>query len=112
MGIHLKVKIDLGVHKNIQIEQEEYCFDICLDDEGASLMMNSREQIFAEKLRALVKIGTFSGRVKDIFDLCYLSEYVDTESLMKCIHTYILDDPQMRENDMDAVRRRVRRIFE
>ena len=112
MGIHLKVKIDLGVHKNIQIEQEEYCFDICLDDEGASLMMNSREQIFAEKLRALVKFGTFSGRVKDIFDLCYLSEYVDTESLMKCIHTYILDDPQMRENDMDAVRRRVRRIFD
>ena len=65
-----------------------------------------------EKLRALVKFGTFSGRVKDIFDLCYLSEYVDTESLMKCIPTYILDDPQMRENDMDAVRRRVRRIFE
>lgn len=32
-----------------------------------------------EKLRALVKFGTFSGRVKDIFDLCYLSEYVDTE---------------------------------
>ena len=65
-----------------------------------------------EKLRALVKFGTFSGRVKDIFDLCYLSEYVDTESLMKCIHTYILDDPQMRENDMDAVRSRVRRIFD
>ena len=65
-----------------------------------------------EKLRALVEFGTFSGRVKDIFDLCYLSEYVDTESLMKCIHTYILDDPQMRENDMDAVRRRVRRIFD
>ena len=111
-GHSFKSKIDLGVHKNIQIEQEEYCFDICLDDEGASLMMNSREQIFAEKLRALVKFGTFSGRVKDIFDLCYLSEYVDTESLMKCIHTYILDDPQMRENDMDAVRRRVRRIFD
>ena len=65
-----------------------------------------------EGLRALVKFGTFSGRVKVIFDLCYLSEYVDTESLMKYIHTYILDDPQMRENDMDAVRRRVRRIFE
>ena len=65
-----------------------------------------------EKLRALVKFGTFSGRVKVIFDLCYLSEYVDTESLIKSIHTYILDDPQMRENDMDAVRRRVRRIFE
>ena len=111
-GNTLKSKIDIGVHKNVQIEQEEYCFDVCLDDEGASLLMNSSEQIFAEKLRALVRFGTFSGRVKDIFDLCYLSDRVDKADLIKCIHTYILDDPQMRENDMDAVRRRVRRIFD
>ena len=75
------------------------------------LLMNSKEQIFAEKLRALVKFGTFSGRVKDVFDLCYLSEYVDFERLLKCIHTYILDDPEMFENDMDDVRRRVRKVF-
>lgn len=30
-------KIDLGVHKQVQIEQDEYCFDVCLDDVGASL---------------------------------------------------------------------------
>ena len=29
-GNILKSKIDIGVHKNIQIEQEEYCFDVCL----------------------------------------------------------------------------------
>ena len=107
----LKSKIDIGVHKNVQIEQEEYCFDVCLDDESASLLMNSSEQIFAEKLRALVRFGTFSGRVKDIFDLCYLSEHVDLTSLMKCIHTYILDDPDMRENDMATVIKRVDRVF-
>jgi len=28
-----------------------YCLDVCLDDEGASLLINSKEQIFAEKLR-------------------------------------------------------------
>lgn len=110
-GHTLKSKIDLGVHKNIQIEQEEYCFDVCLDDDGASLMMNSKEQIFAEKLRALVRFGTFSGRVKDIFDLCYLSDYVDEDLLIKCIHTYILDDPNMREKDMEMVRDRINRIF-
>jgi len=110
-GNSFKSKIDLGVHKNIQIEQEEYCFDVCLDDEGASLMMNSKEQIFAEKLRALVRFGTFSGRVKDVFDLCYLSDYVDRESLIKCIHTFILDDPEMRENDMEAVTKRVDKVL-
>ena len=73
--------------------------------------MNSKEQLFAEKLRALVKFGVFSGRVKDVFDLCYLSEYIDTERLLKCIHTYILDDTGMFENDMNDVRRRVKKVF-
>ncbi len=110
-GHSLRTKMDLGVHKNIQIEQDEFCFDVCHDDEGVCLLMNSKEQIFAEKLRALVKFGAFSGRVKDVFDLCYLSEYVDFERLLKCIRTYILDDPGMFENDMDDIRRRVRKVF-
>ena len=49
-GQSIHSKIDLGVHKQIQIEQDEYCFDVCMDDEGASLLINSREQIFTEKL--------------------------------------------------------------
>lgn len=110
-GHSLKTKMDLGVHKNIQIEQDEFCFDVCHDDEGVCLLMNSKEQIFAEKLRALVKFGTFSGRVKDVFDLCYLSESVDYERLLQCIHTYILDDPGMFENDMNDIRRRIRKVF-
>lgn len=110
-GHTFKTKMDLGVQKNIQIEQDEYCFDVCHDDEGVCLLMNSKEQIFAEKLRALVKFGIFSGRVKDIFDLCYLSEYVGGEKLMRCIHTYILDDPDMLENDMNDIRRRIKKIF-
>lgn len=110
-GHSLKTKMDLGVHKNLQIEQDEFCFDVGHDDEGVSLLMNSKEQIFAEKLRALVKFGTFSGRVKDVFDLCYLSEYVDTDRLLKCIQTYILDDPEMFENDMGDILRRVKKVF-
>lgn len=45
-----------------QIEQEEYCFDITYDDEGASLLINSNEQMLSEKLRSLLKFGTFSTR--------------------------------------------------
>ena len=108
----MKTKMDLGVHKNIQIEQEEFCFDVCHDDDGVNLLMNSKEQIFAEKLRALVKFGTFSGRVKDVFDLCYLSDYTDSEKLMKCIQTYILDDEEMFENNMGDIQRRVDKVFQ
>lgn len=110
-GHSMKTKIDLGVHKNIQIEQDEFCFDVFHDDEGVCLLMNSKEQIFAEKLRALVKFGTFSGRVKDVFDLCYLAEYVDNSKLLQCINTYIIDDPEMFENDLDDIRRRIKKVF-
>lgn len=33
-GYALESKIDLGVHANIKIEQDNYCFDVCMDDEG------------------------------------------------------------------------------
>lgn len=104
-------KIDLGVHKQVQIEQDEYCFDVCLDDVGASLLINSKEQIFTEKLRSLLRFGPLSTRYKDIFDLCYLSDLVDRERLISCMNTYIFQDPGMRETDMKAVLGRVNRTF-
>jgi predicted nucleotidyltransferase component of viral defense system len=104
-------KIDLGVHKNMQIEQEEYCFDVCMNDEGASLLINSKEQIFAEKLRALLRFGPLSTRYKDVFDLCYLTDFVDRLRLKECIKTYILDDPDIWERDLEAIRKRVRMTF-
>lgn len=34
-GNSLESKIDIGVHKNLDIEQEEYCFDICYLSDSA-----------------------------------------------------------------------------
>lgn len=110
-GHALQSKIDLGVHKQVQIEQDEYCFDVCMDDEGASLLINSMEQIFAEKLRSLLRFGPLSTRYKDLFDLCYLSEHIDTGKLRRCIDTYILSDPGMKENDIAAIQQRVQQTF-
>ena len=110
-GHSLKSKIDLGVHKQVQIEQDEYCFDVCLDDVGASLLINSKEQIFAEKLRSLLKFGPLSTRYKDIFDLCYLTDHVEKKRLQGCLDTYIFNDSGMFENDMKAVLKRVNRTF-
>ena len=59
-----------------QIEQEEYCFDIAYDDEGASLLINSNEQMLSEKLWSLLKFGTFSTRFKDIYELCLVESNV------------------------------------
>ena len=100
-------KIDLGVHKNVQIEQDEYCFDLCMDDVGASLLINSKEQIFVEKLRSLLRFGPVSTRYKDVFDMYYLVGYVDKERLLKCFNTYIFDDSGMKETDMADIIRRI-----
>lgn len=110
-GDSIESKIDLGVHKNLDIEQEEYCFDIACYDGSATLFINSKEQMFTEKLRSLLKFGSFSTRYKDIFDMFYLADKVDTQKLLQCLDTYVISDPGMKENDMDAVVRRITRIF-
>jgi len=110
-GDSIDSKIDLGVHKNLSVGQEEYCFDIAGFDEGANLLINSKEQMFTEKLRSLLKFGPNSTRFKDIFDMCYLSDLVDAEKFMVCMHTFVFDDPGMLENNMKDVYRRVKNTF-
>ena len=110
-GEVIESKIDLGVHKRLSLEQEEYCFDIACFDEGANLLINSKEQMFAEKLRSLLKFGPFSTRYKDIFDLCYLSDLVNREKLVDIFDLLIFTDDGMRENSLDDICRRVAATF-
>lgn len=110
-GDFIESKIDLGVHKNLSIEQEEYCFDIACYEEGANLLINSKEQMFSEKLRSLLKFGPNSTRFKDVFDMSYLSDLLDRDKLMACLDAFIFRDPGMRENNMQDVRRRVKNTF-
>jgi predicted nucleotidyltransferase component of viral defense system len=111
-GAVIESKIDLGVHKYLSIEQEEFCFDIASFEEGANLLINSKEQMFTEKLRSLLKFGSNSTRFKDIFDLYYLLDIVDTEKLLKCMNIFIFSDAGMRENSMQDIIRRVDNTFQ
>ena len=61
--------------------------------EGVSLLINSKEQMFSEKLRSLLKFGAASTRFKDIFDIYYLKDKVSKGKLRKCFEEYILNDP-------------------
>lgn len=112
-GHTLKGKIDLGVHSNLDIKQEEYCFDILFSEDGASLLMNSKEQVFTEKLRSFLKFGSFSTRYKDIFDMYYLSTSgLDIPNLSKCLDYYIFSDDKMRERNLSDIIKRVEHTFE
>ena len=109
------IRIEIKGNKIEQLSQQEYSgkhvYIIIKDDEGASLLINSCEQIFAEKLRSLLRFGPLSTRYKDIFDFCYLKDHVDMSRLADCIRAYIIDEPLMREKDMNGVRKRVALTF-
>jgi predicted nucleotidyltransferase component of viral defense system len=111
-GATIESKIDLGVHKHLEIEQEEYCFDIAYGDEGASLLINSKEQMFTEKLRSLLKFGSFSTRYKDIYDMYYQCDKLDRDKLEVCLESYIFSDAGMRENNMPDIIKRITNVFQ
>ncbi len=105
-------KLDLGVHNKLDIKQDEYCFDVAFDDEGASLLINSNEQMFSEKLRSLLRFGTVSTRYKDIFDMYFLKDNIDKDKLRICMDLYVYRDSKMREKEKEDVVRRVESVFQ
>lgn len=110
-GAFVESKIDIGVHKHFELEQEEYCFDVCMDEEGASLLKNSKEQSVVEKLRALLIFGVNNRRYKDIYDMYYLKDYINVEKLLQYIDLLIFKDELMRENTMDDIVGRIESTF-
>ena len=71
-GNVFSTKLDIGVHKDIDIDQDELCFDLGIYSNSVTLLANSKEQICVEKIKSLLKFGITSTRYKDIFDIYYL----------------------------------------
>ena len=110
-GFRISSKVDFGVHKHLEIKQEEFCFDVALQEDGVSLLINSKEQMFTEKLRSILKFGTVSTRYKDIFDIFWLSQIVNKETIIQCLETFIFSDKGMKENTMDDIRKRIGNVL-
>lgn len=110
-GFEETTKVDIGVHKHIDISQEEFCFDIALQNDCVSLLINSKEQMFSEKLRSLLKFGIHSTRYKDVFDLFWLSRNIDREKLQACMNEFIYSDEGMKENSMSDVIKRIEKVY-
>ena len=80
----IDAKLDIGVHKLFELEQDDYYFNLDALGEGISLLINSPEQIFTEKLKSLLKtfkiiifddetmreetIGNIISRLESIFN--------------------------------------------
>ena len=111
-GTPVPLKMDVGVHKDLSIEQEEYAFDLGFQDDAVSLLINSPAQMITEKLKSMVRFGARNTRYKDVFDICYLSERVNKAQMEDCIRKHIFDDPTLRDvTSMSAIVSRVERMF-
>lgn len=107
-------KLDIGIHKQFDIKQEEYCFDLNIINQSVSILINSKEQIFVEKLKSLLKFGIRSTRYKDIFDLYYLinNEKIDDNNLIKYLDILIFKDKSLYEKNIDDIINRLINIFQ
>ena len=113
-GNIIVTKLDIGVHSKLDIEQEEYYFELDRIGENVMLLMNSKEQMFAEKLSSLLRHGRFSTRYKDIFDLYYFidSTGLNSDALVKNLSEYIFNVEGMREKSVGDIRKRLGGIFQ
>ena len=108
-GNSINTKLDIGVHKLFELEQEEYYFDLSLINKQINLLINSKEQIFVEKLKSLLKLGFVSTRYKNIFDFYYLVNIskLNKKKLLKNIEILIFNDDKMRENNIEDILNRL-----
>lgn len=89
----INAKIDVGVHTEYNIDQDELCFNTCIDAEGITLFANSKEQIFVEKIIPIIKFGSLSTRYKDYYDLYWLIKNgnLDRNKIIKIMYDKIFN---------------------
>lgn len=106
-------KLDIGVHKDFDIEQEEYCFDLDVINDSATLFINSKEQMFTEKLKSLLRFAYISTRYKDISDFYYLIKYGDLNKnkLEEYINKIIFRDSTLKVNTFEDIYQILKSLF-
>lgn len=108
----IETKIDIGVHKNLEIKQEEYIFNFEIFNNSMSLLINTKEQIFVEKLSSMLKHNIRTTRYKDVYDFYYLITYgnMDKSLLMELINLYCIDE-NSRLKSIKDVEKELEKIF-
>lgn len=111
-GNQIETKIDIGVHNNLDIEQEEYIFNFEVFNNSMTLLINTKEQIFVEKLLSMLKHGIRTTRYKDIYDFYYLitEGNMDKSLLIELINLYCINEDSRLKSIQD-VENKLEKIF-
>lgn len=101
-GNVFSTKLDIGVHKDMDIEQDELCFELGNYSKTVMLLANSKEQICVEKIKSLLKFGITSTRYKDIFDIYYLfnTNNFSNSRFFKYLDKLVFKDNLIDENNI------------
>lgn len=75
-----KIQIDIGFGDLITNGPTEMQYPVFLDLPTPKIMVYSKETAIAEKFEAIVRLGTVNSRMKDFYDILFLSENEDFDS--------------------------------
>lgn len=78
----IQIKFDIGVHTYNKIKQDNIVFNIETIGDKVFLNVNSKKQIFCEKMISILRHGIRTTRIKDFYDLYYLIKYGDMDILV------------------------------
>lgn len=111
-GNQIETKIDIGVHKNLDIKQEEYMFNFEIFNDSMTLLINTKELIFVEKLSSMLKHGIRTTRYKDIYDFYYLitEGNMDKSLVVDLINIYCINN-NSRINNINEIAEELNKIF-
>ncbi len=109
-GARYGSKLDIGVHRDLDVVQDEFCFDICFSDDGASLLMNSPEQVIVEKLKSLLRFGVGCTRYKDVYDIFFLSDLARADKVGELFAAYVYADATLNIKTPEEILSRINSI--
>ena len=78
-GARIPVRIDIGFEQAVTPAPIETNFPTLLDFPAPLIWAYPKETVIAEKLEAMVSLGLINGRLKDYFDIWFLSQTFDFE---------------------------------
>lgn len=75
--VRIHMQVDIGFGDIVHPEPMEFELPTMLDSPVPRLLCYSRESVIAEKFEAMLKLGLLNSRMKDFFDIWFLSRQFD-----------------------------------
>ena len=100
-------------NEDMDIKQDELCFDLGLNTLNVTLLANSKEQICVEKIKSLLKFGITSTRYKDVFDIYYLinTNNFDKIRFINYLDKFVFKDSLIGENNLLEIKKSLSNIL-